>query len=692
VVDVLLTGCAPEPLAAYLKALAILRLVAEQADPDARGAWRPEGFLLTSKLDQDGLLEFFLDRYAPTPIIAPWNGGSGFHPKDNSKALDVLAGATSPRFAGYREAIRRARDVLAQLGLRDKPDKTTKETAVLPRLRSELDDATLEWLDAAIVLTGDGPKYPPLLGTGGNDGRLDFTNNQMQRLVQVLLCEDDRERARSQLWLASAVMGSPATDLQSGAIGQFHPAAAGGANAGPGFSREALANPWDYIFMLEGALLFAAAATKRLEGTANAGMAYPFMVASTGSGYASASATDTQGTRNELWLPIWTSPSTIRELRLLLSEGRAKVGERSARTGVDFAVALSSLGVDRGIASFIRYGFHARNGLAYFATPLGRMTVKRRKGVDLLAPLDQWLQQFRWKGMGEKSPASIRRAGRNLEESIVDLCSGRTQGPLDVLMALGALDQALSVSRKHEVAPIPPLSKAWLARCDDGSQEFELACSLASTGIRERMVRVRWNKHWAWQEPDDGRTVWGGGSLVDNLIAALRREDVESVRSPTPTVGSHRIEPSFSALQAFLQGDTDDDKLARILQGLAIVDFRTDAPSRRHQATDRPRMSACFPLLALAHSRLPFPDIKLPRTPALVARIAAGDAGAATALAVRRLRGAGLMPRVDRVVEPRWRARRVAAALMFPLGEAALARLAQRALQPRTSAPLSPTE
>jgi hypothetical protein len=41
--ELILHGCTPEPLMSYLKALGILRLVAEQADPEARGAWRAGG-------------------------------------------------------------------------------------------------------------------------------------------------------------------------------------------------------------------------------------------------------------------------------------------------------------------------------------------------------------------------------------------------------------------------------------------------------------------------------------------------------------------------------------------------------------------------------------------------------------------------------------------------------------------------
>ena len=41
--EVLLPGCQPEPLSSYLKSLGVLRLVALQLDPEARGFWTPNG-------------------------------------------------------------------------------------------------------------------------------------------------------------------------------------------------------------------------------------------------------------------------------------------------------------------------------------------------------------------------------------------------------------------------------------------------------------------------------------------------------------------------------------------------------------------------------------------------------------------------------------------------------------------------
>src|SRR4051812_20783985 len=93
-----LAGCTTTPFGSYLKSVGILRLVAEQADPNARGWWAGDAFALDTTQSSDDLLQFFLDRYEPTPIVAPWNGGSGFYPKDNKDGIDAIASSTGARF------------------------------------------------------------------------------------------------------------------------------------------------------------------------------------------------------------------------------------------------------------------------------------------------------------------------------------------------------------------------------------------------------------------------------------------------------------------------------------------------------------------------------------------------------------------------------------------------------------------
>src|ERR1700733_8885623 len=167
-----LYGCVPVPLAHYLKALGILRLVVEKMDPNASGLWQDDHFLLHSKKDETGLAEFFMRDYQPTAVLAPWNGGSGFFPKDNDEALAAIETSKASRLEAYRAGIAAARKELNRLALKAKPDGEAK-TLLLQSCRNSFPEDALDWLDAVFVLGQDGPKFPPLLGTGGNDGRLE---------------------------------------------------------------------------------------------------------------------------------------------------------------------------------------------------------------------------------------------------------------------------------------------------------------------------------------------------------------------------------------------------------------------------------------------------------------------------------------------------------------------------------------
>jgi CRISPR-associated protein Csx17 len=419
-------------------------------------------------------------------------------------------------------------------------------------------------------------------------------------------------------------------------------------------------------------------------------MAAPFMVNASGVGYASAAETDPGTSRHELWLPVWERPATLRELRQLLSEGRAKVAQRNVRNGIDFALAISSLGVDRGISGFHRYGFHRRNGLAYFATPLGRIRVGMSPNVDLIAPLDRWLQTARRGAASDLVPASIRRAIRQLDAAILNVAIQRASGVEEVLVALGRVDGALSRSKNHEIPPVPTLPNAWIDRADDGSPEFDLAASLASTGIRGRLVRWSANDPYHWQEQADCGMVWGERSLDSNLVALVRRIEVEDSQLNSQAGGSPKRAASLRAIDAFLLRETDDTRLEALLRGLSLV-----APEPRHRVGDQLNRFAgqccyAYAVAKLIIDRTPIPGIILPQTPGLVAKLARGDVAGAVALASRRLRGAGLKARTSVIHEPSSRGLRIAAALSFPLEQRAHFELARQVLVPATSA-LNPT-
>ena len=350
----MLGGCAPTPLASYLKALGILRLISSNenhvdgvaADPKARGWWEEEHFHLKSRLHRDALCHFFLEEYAPSPIIAPWNGGSGFYRKDNQDGFGPLSSKKiAKRFALIAKAINIASVLLERQGLTERPQESDKVEFVAA-LRAEISDEALDWIDAALALSGDGLTYPQLLGTGGNDGRLDFTNNFMRRLVSrkkplgLFEVESGKPSAEALPLLLNALFDTTADGLYSAAVGQFSPGSAGGPNSSAGFDGAAKVNPWDFILMLEGAIAFAGAATRRHQGTTESGASFPFTVQTVGAGWGGIEATDENDARAEFWAPLWNRAARFREVDALLVEGRAVLNGHTARNGLEFARAV----------------------------------------------------------------------------------------------------------------------------------------------------------------------------------------------------------------------------------------------------------------------------------------------------------------------------------------------------------------
>src|SRR3990172_8961392 len=296
--------------------------------------------------------------------------------------------------------------------------------------------------------------------------------------------------------------------------------------------------------MLEGALVFAAATVKRLEYFESNVLACPFCVHPVGVGYGSANASDEPGSRSEMWFPVWAAQASLHEVAALFAEGRATVHARRARNGVEFSRAIASLGIDRGITSFCRYGFQQRNGLAYFAVPLERFHVRGEPLVEeILAPIDSWLDRFRRTATSKNAPARAGRALWRLDAAILELCRwGQPCHVQDVLVALGEAEAAVAISPKLRdpqtgIGPVPFLSPEWIEGANDRSMEYRLAAALASIGcvedesvgpFRQHMEPIdpkTWNSRWPkWNKTaDDPNLVWGGGSLVQNLIAVLHR-------------------------------------------------------------------------------------------------------------------------------------------------------------------------
>lgn len=726
-----MTGCAPVPLAHYLKALAVLRLIAEQRDDSAKGYWQGDTFVLESVLDEPALLHFFLHEYCPTPIVAPWNGGSGFYyqerklnekdpvtgkkvrtgvrdqPTTATKIVGQLISSEGHRLERYRGVLNMAKSAIYQMGLSEAPAGTHKRL-LIEKLRNDLPDDCVCGIDSGMVLLESRVSYPPLLGTGWNDGNTDFTSNFMQRLTDVLDLNSDAPTPSAEKWLRAALFSESVAGLLRGAaIGQFFPAAAGGDNSSSGFRAESLLNPWDFILMIEGAVVFAGAVLKRLESADGGTPSAPFCVRQAGVGYATAAQTDESSARPEMWMPLWNAPSGLPELRALMSEGRAQVAGRPARNGVDFARAVVSLGVDRGIAAFQRYGFQVRNGLAYFATPLDRLSVTRNIAVDLLNDCDVWLDSFRRAATADSAPSSAVRALRQLEFTILALCKqGDAERVQDVLVALGGCEQAMTHSlkwtEKSFLKPVSPLSPRWLQAADDCSAEYRLAASLASVygkygdtfmPLRSQLEPIKCGVKngslWVgWEQTAMVDVAWREGDVVDALNAVMARRLVLAQKAGVPIwpdVGRCFASPSH--VSAFIEGRMDFVRFADLLWGLTLLDWPQIQQSRWLRSDSSPSTfpGAVFTLLKLCFAGTLVRNVEVPLVPAVHQRAANGQGAAASQLAVRRLRASGLAPAVEQVHQQGKAVARAAAALLFPISRFEINALAEMVLRPQAT-------
>jgi CRISPR-associated protein Csx17 len=716
--DLELPGCTPEPLMNYLKALGVLRLVSEQKDKNARGWWKDDSLWLKCPLDQEQLLSFFLADYKPTPLIAAWAGGSGFFKKDNKQAVNALKQSKSERVRTYAAVIRKVEEILREENIADKP-RDEEKSRLIRRYRSELPEEVLPWIDAALVLQDEGQKAAPLLGTGGNDGRLDFSLNFMQRIVALGLhgasVSDDAERL-----LQNALLGK-ATTLQAASVGQFAPGRVGGPNGTQGMEGSSLSNPWDFILMIEGALFFAGAVVRRM-GLGHSGRAsFPFTVRAVAAGFDCAAMEDASVSRGELWLPLWSRPCGTAELRQLFGEARAEVSGRLAANATDFARAVTGFGVDRGIAGFVRVGLLQRSGRSFLAAPLGRFQVTARPSVDLLREVDGWLDRSRVASSGKNVPARLFAALRAVDSSVIDFCKyGGAPLFQKILTAVGGIERALALTRgkigEREMPPLAGLSADWIDAADDGSLEFTVARALASIydsagkvgPLRVNLEAVDWKNHSrSWVERELA-VVWSAADLPTNAFRVLERRILDGERAGCTQLPLASRRPiSLDVIGAFIWGEVNDARIEDLLWGLMLVSSVTDAPASAptHETPPLPREYALLKLLFLPRAliaevrgdrlrwRLARNDESgtvIRAEPRIVPLLRAGRVGEACRLAAQRLRSSGLPPIPGGLPSGKTRdntwceralgqnqAHRLAAALLLPISSRAVGYLVE---------------
>ncbi|MGI6792292.1 type I-G CRISPR-associated protein Cas8g1/Csx17 [Aminivibrio sp.] len=761
--SVRLEGCGITPLSGYLKALGVMRIVSQQLEPSVQGAWRGDCFILAGSLEEDSLSDFLLKEYSPTPIVAPWNGGSGFNPNDDKSALNAILALKGDRFKPYVSVIReilswpeipsppdtveklldsleaeagrkgetkegdKIRALAAEIrafppgsdptvfptekkqlekaieslggknALQDssqwrmavkkgvniisKAQRSLDKTALLNACRARLPEEILDWFDAAYALTGtDSASFAPVLGSGANDGRLEFTNNFMKRVLDVLVSfPEDKSREL----LEASLFGRGASGLIKGKIGFYDPGRAGGYNQGAGIEKkDFFINPWDYVLLFEGLPVLAASVTRRA-GQAGAYISSPFTARHTRVGYVSAGG---EKDRNETWLPVWDNPASYREIRFLFREGRSTLGRRVSRTGLDFVRSARTLGVDRGIRFFQRYVYLERRGNNYVALPAGVIAVKEQKDVAVLNEADSLLRSLDGflGGFGQNVPSSFSAARRRIDACLFACAEEPNPARFrNLVRSFGAMEQLIvkmdNSNPKKLKRPLTGLSPRWVALCsgkEDALPEVFLAGALSSIMVSGKVGPLRTylsgvdsQNPRSWSR--DGHRFWSGISLEERLCRLVMRRQMDAgrLRVPAfPAEGHLRLNPE--QVVPFLEKRTDDALLEELLWGFLWIDWRKSShgmfPKGAACSGETPVIPRIWALMKLCHAPERIGDRELPLEPRIAQNLFAGRMEEAERIAVMRLRGSGYIPHpvvFSEACEPR----RILASLLFPV-------------------------
>ena len=590
-----LNGCKVTPIGSLLKGLGVFKLISDQLDPDATAWWENDTLSIDTSVDKNGIISFFTSEYQPSPILSPWNSGSGFY-NQKKNILKQIQKTNSLRFSLYRDVIDsiqsfpELKDVKKTPGLTADSLGMNKERfkfAIMKRCEN-LDPIYLQWLHSVLYLDDDAPHFNKLLESGGNDGQLDYSGTFLRYVVMMMV--DKKTSKTSPSLLANALFGEPTDDMVQDIVGKWYPAVAGGYNMGAGVKREHfLINPWDFIFTIEGVLMWSFGVWKDDRDTSPI---FPFVTAVSPFGYPSASLFDADSSC-EIWFPLWNDPMKLDKLKEMFGEKRL-LRERPARNGMQFAALVFA---DPHEMEFLRYISSMRRGQAYSTFLAGRYHPYTTGNMDVLAdipPIDRLLKKMSQKE-GDETHSKYYALRVALGNSFFTAIE-QPQRFHDVLRILGRIEMYFAslplVSRPH---PLTDISPDWIALADDGSLEYRIAASIASIDAGESIPSIRPyvepvnDSSTGWSE-GAGRCVWSGHSLPKKMLSVLVRRSRDALSTGISNPFWSSVELPAGDIAAFIASGIDDAKIEELLFGMMLVEneSRQEKLSELNFFFDRP--------------------------------------------------------------------------------------------------------
>jgi CRISPR-associated protein Csx17 len=264
-----------------------------------------------------------------------------------------------------------------------------------------------------------------------------------------------------------------------------------------------------------------------------------------------------------------------------------------------------------------------------------------------------------------------------------------------VLLALAAVEGVMASGTGFGAGPVPRLRPEWVVAADDASPAFRLALSLAlqaAAWIKDRGSVDGIRRHWlplkgarfntrteAGRErlTSDPGVVMAGRDGCADAIALVERRLVEAAQRGhrhLPLKAAPHASARLDDLALAVAGEVDLNRTLALARALMALDGR--AWSQKPPALARQPCADAVPddtWMAIRLALLPWPHrdgLSIGCDPAIVRRLAAGDAASAVDLALRRLRAAGLCPSLrSGVTDP---------ATAFPITQRTAARMLRR--------------
>lgn len=562
-------GCTTNSLGSYLKALGLFDILSEKYS-DTRAYWENDEFNIILPLEsEDDITNFFIQEYEPLPIVSPWNNGGGFVINKSKSELDNLLKLDEPRLETYKNVIKQTQEIMRKLGI-EKIDPKKNKLDIVRECRNCLPVDAIKWIDTALITWNDKLFTTKILSNGGNEGNFDYSNAYMGNINNIFTNLHKRKEYVIKL-LNNSIFNAHTDDLIKMKVGKFIPGRAGGYNEGFGFeNKDFRANPWDFVFLIQGLLFFATGLGKKSQNN-TAFVRSPFTVESSIHIYVD------EKTVYEIWAPLWKNPAYLDEIKKMFENGRVEIGNSPVSKGIEFIQAIKSYGIDRGINKFARFVLLKTRGLAgYVAAFNGSYDTDYLDGIETIKEINPLLNRIdRYIYQMDNRPKLLVERRLNIDRTLFDMLThGTSIGIEKLFVSIGKMERYLSRIH-HDEGSIPlisGLSVEWLHMNKKPSNEFVIAAAISSIcQIRKYLepISIDKNKKWNWNDSMNYYS-WNGSTIYAKISNVLYRMFIKN-EDRFPLRSKIKIKPEYATL--LIDGKIDADTLENLIYGLMWINW-----------------------------------------------------------------------------------------------------------------------